>query len=192
MNLANLMTVSRFPLMFVVVALLYWPFRGAYLLAFLLYLLSGLSDWADGYLARRCSMVSNFGKFMDALSDKILVIGLLITLLFFRLLPPGGLFCLLLVLGREFFVTGIRLVAVSKNVVIAAERSGKIKTILQMVCVGAFLCELALVHDLKSIIFFDFFQRGLHFLAVVLFYLSSFWAFVSGVLYTMKYRHVFN
>ncbi|MDR2664591.1 MAG: CDP-diacylglycerol--glycerol-3-phosphate 3-phosphatidyltransferase, partial [Puniceicoccales bacterium] len=151
MNGADFLTLSRFPLLFVIVGLLYSPFPGSRSLAFVLYLFTGFTDWLDGYVARRWDLVSNFGKFMDALSDKVLTLGLFIFFLTVGILPSPFLFAVLLILGREFLITGLRLVAASRDVVIAAERSGKIKTILQMVSIGALICAQAMAHDLRWI-----------------------------------------
>ncbi|MDR2030242.1 MAG: CDP-diacylglycerol--glycerol-3-phosphate 3-phosphatidyltransferase [Puniceicoccales bacterium] len=192
MNLANAITLARFPLLFVIAILLYVPFPGSCSLAFLLYLLTGFSDWLDGYVARRWSMVSNFGKFMDALTDKILMLGLFMLFLTLHILPPAFLFAVLLVLGREFFVTGIRLVAASRNVVVAAERSGKVKTVVQMVSVGALICAQAIGRDLHAIPFHDIAAQAMHGFGLALFLIAVVCAVESGIRYTVKYRFLFQ
>jgi CDP-diacylglycerol--glycerol-3-phosphate 3-phosphatidyltransferase len=189
-NLANAVTLSRFPILFVIVLLLYAPFPGARMTSFLLYLVSGFSDWLDGYIARRSGLVSNFGKFMDALSDKILVLGLLVTFLTLKIVPTYFLFPVLLILGREFFVTGIRLVAMSRNVVIAAEKSGKIKTIFQMVSVGAFICSEAITFDLRLIwpdawlACVPYLAAAFYYFGYTLFVIAVACAIESGIRYT--------
>jgi CDP-diacylglycerol--glycerol-3-phosphate 3-phosphatidyltransferase len=192
MNPANALTLSRFPLLFVIALLLYAPFPGSCSLAFLLYLLTGFSDWLDGYVARRWAMVSNFGKFMDALTDKILMLGLFILFLTLRILPPPFLFPILLVLGREFFVTGIRLVAASRSVVVAAERSGKVKTIVQMVSVGALICAQAIGRDLRALPYHETAARTMHLFGLTLFLVAVVCAIESGIRYTVKYRFLFQ
>jgi CDP-diacylglycerol--glycerol-3-phosphate 3-phosphatidyltransferase len=134
---------------------------------------------------------------MDALSDKILVLGLFITLLTLGILPTSYLFPILLVLGREFFVTGIRLIAASRNVVIAAERSGKIKTIFQMVSVGAFICSEAVLLDFPLLIpeswfiYTSFLSSALYYFGCTLFIIAVACAVESGIRYTIKYRWLF-
>jgi CDP-diacylglycerol--glycerol-3-phosphate 3-phosphatidyltransferase len=192
MNLANAITLARFPLLFIISALLYAPFPGACTLAFILYLLTGFSDWLDGYIARRYALVSNFGKFMDALSDKILMLGLFILFLALHIIPKIFLFPVLLVLGREFFVTGIRLVAASRNVVVAAERSGKIKTVVQMISVGAFICAQAIGHDFQWVPFHAAAAWAMHIFGLALFLIAIVCAIESGIRYTIKYRHLFQ
>jgi CDP-diacylglycerol--glycerol-3-phosphate 3-phosphatidyltransferase len=74
MNLPNIITLSRIPVMFIIVGLMYCSFAGAATLAFLLFLLAAVGDWLDGYLARKQGIVTSFGKLMDALADKIMVL----------------------------------------------------------------------------------------------------------------------
>ncbi|MDR2667904.1 MAG: CDP-diacylglycerol--glycerol-3-phosphate 3-phosphatidyltransferase [Puniceicoccales bacterium] len=192
MNAANMITISRFPLLFVVAALLYAPFPGSRSAAFILYLLTGFSDWADGYVARRCAMVSNFGKFMDALSDKILTLGLFILFLTIGVLPKPFLFAVLVILGREFTITGLRLVAASRNVVIAAERSGKIKTIFQMVSIGALICAQAIRYDMHSMAHSGEFALAMWYFGIVLFAIAFYCAISSAIRYLVRYHSVFD
>ena len=132
--------------MLVLVAFLAYPFPGARAAALLVFLFAAMTDWLDGWLARRMGQVSDFGKFMDALTDKIFTLGLFVSLL--ALLEiEWALFPVLLILTREFLITGLRLVAAAKGVVLAAERAGKVKTLLQFCCLSLFLTEQTLLHD---------------------------------------------
>ena len=153
MNLPNLITLSRIPLMLLVVALMaFAPFLGAHTVALFLFLFAALTDWLDGWLARRLGQTSDFGKFMDALSDKIFVLGMFVSLLALdegKELVEWALFPVLLILSREFLITGLRLAAAAQGVILAAERAGKIKTVLQLLCLFLFLSEQALDHDLN-------------------------------------------
>ena len=124
--------------MFVIVWLMRESFIGAASAAFVLFIVAGLTDWLDGYIARKRGIVSNFGILMDALTDKILMLGLMIGLVD---IGRVHIFLVLLILGREFTITGMRLVAATKGVVVAAESSGKQKTMTQILAVGAFLLE---------------------------------------------------
>ncbi|MDR1436365.1 MAG: CDP-diacylglycerol--glycerol-3-phosphate 3-phosphatidyltransferase [Puniceicoccales bacterium] len=192
MNAANAITISRFPLLFAVAILLYAPFPGSRTMAFILYLITGFSDWADGYVARRCAIVSNFGKFMDALSDKILTLGLFILFLTIGVLPPPFLFAVLVILGREFLITGLRLVAASRNVVIAAERSGKIKTIFQMVSIGALICAQSISFDFRRLPWSATLAVAMWYFGVALFAVAFYCAIESAVRYIVRYRFVFD
>ena len=98
MNLPNLLTLSRIPILFGVVGFLYLPFAWASSLALVLFIIGALTDWADGYYARKQGLVSNFGKLMDALTDKVFMVGLFISLLVIGILPEWTLPLLLLIL----------------------------------------------------------------------------------------------
>jgi len=136
MNVPNAITLSRIPLMFVIVGLMYPTWPGAATLAFVLFIGAAVGDWLDGFLARRQGLVSNFGKLMDAMADKIMVIGIVIALVEKHQIPVA---LALITLCREFLVTGMRMVAASKGVVVAADSGGKSKTVTQLVALGFFL-----------------------------------------------------
>ena len=129
MNLPNALTLIRLPLTFAIVALMYgiWPWAAT--LAFWLYIAAAITDWLDGKLARERNSVSDFGKFMDALVDKVLVIGIMVALLDLGYLRLPGAFVIMLVLmviTREFMISGLRMMAAARGVVMAAERGGKV------------------------------------------------------------------
>jgi len=136
MNVPNAITMSRIPLMFAIVGLMYGEWPGAATLAFALFIGAAVGDWLDGYLARRQGLVSNFGKLMDAMADKIMVIGIVIALVEKHELP---VWLALVTLCREFLVTGMRMVAASKGVVVAADGGGKSKTVTLLIALGFFL-----------------------------------------------------
>jgi len=136
MNLPNVITLSRIPLMFVIVGLMYCTWPGAATLAFALFIGAAVGDWYDGYLARKRGLVSNFGKLMDAMADKIMVIGVVIALVEKHEIPVA---LALITLCREFLVTGMRMVAASKGVVVVADSGGKTKTVTQLIALGFFL-----------------------------------------------------
>ena len=147
MNLPNILTLLRVPALFVIAGLVYLKWSGAATLALFLFILAGFTDWLDGYLARRFNLVSNFGKLMDALTDKILIVGMYVTLLAAGLIPEWTIVLVLLVVCREFAITGLRLVAVSKGTVLAAEASGKHKTVMQIVSISVLLAVPVLLND---------------------------------------------
>ena len=136
LSLPNAITLSRIPLMFVIVGLMYCACPGAATLAFALFIAGAVGDWLDGYLARRLKLVSNFGKLMDAMSDKIMVMGIVIALVEKREIPVA---LALITLCREFLITGMRMVAASKGIVVAADSGGKSKTLTQLIALGFFL-----------------------------------------------------
>ena len=137
--------------MLIVIGLLYpdpsttWP--GLRTLALFLFLFAALTDWLDGWLARKFGQVSEFGKFMDALADKVLTMGIFVSLLALGALEKWTLFLILLILSREFLITGLRLVAAAKGKTLAAEKVGKVKTVIQLLCISLFLGQLSLEVD---------------------------------------------
>ena len=193
MNLPNLITLSRIPTMFIIVWLMYCSWWGAATLAFWLFVASAVGDWLDGYLARRMKIVSNFGKFMDALSDKVLVLGIMVT---FVELYNSKLFLVmvLLTLCREFLISGMRLIAATKGVVVSAERGGKTKTLMQLIAVGFLLFVPAMENDWARYLPFQISDYG------DVLYQTGLWVFIvataltvsSGVSYGLKYRRVFD
>ncbi|MGA2692502.1 MAG: CDP-diacylglycerol--glycerol-3-phosphate 3-phosphatidyltransferase [Opitutaceae bacterium] len=144
MTLPNAITLSRIPLMFVIVGLMYCGWPGAATLAFFLFIAGAVGDWLDGYLARRLSLISNFGKLMDAMADKIMVMGIVIALVDKHEIP---VLLALITLCREFMITGMRMVAASKGVVVAADSGGKSKTVTQLIALGFLLGAPMLAHD---------------------------------------------
>ena len=118
--------------------------------ALLLFLFAALTDWLDGWLARKFGQVSEFGKFMDALSDKVLTLGMFVSLLALGELKEWALFPVLLILSREFLITGLRLVAAGKGKTLAAEKVGKLKTIVQLTCISLYLGKSRLMRISKS------------------------------------------
>jgi CDP-diacylglycerol--glycerol-3-phosphate 3-phosphatidyltransferase len=193
MNWPNLITLSRVPALFAVVALLFVDIPGAATAAFGVFILGGVSDWLDGYLARRFRIVSNFGKLMDALTDKVLVVGVMIAMLVpmpgarDTLLPDWALFLVLLIFAREFLVTGLRLVAASQGRVLAAERTGKIKTVLQLVGVSVLL----LAHALEADFHHPHAARETQLVGLWLFGAAAALTAFSGVGYLVKYWDMF-
>ena len=135
MTTANKITLFRVVLIPVFLVLAY---AGHMLWAFAVFVIASLSDFADGYIARHYNQITNFGKFMDPLADKVLVMA---AMCFFveRGRMPG--WALAVVLLREFAVSGMRLIAVEQGRVIAAAWSGKVKTAATMVC----LCLMLLI-----------------------------------------------
>lgn len=199
MNLPNLMTLSRIPGTFLIAVLLYSDWFGAASLALLVFVLCAITDWLDGYLARRMGMVSTFGIFMDALADKIWVLGVLIALTDRNLiLPDRGIIpvlMLLVILTREFMITGMRLVAAMRGIVVAAERGGKQKTLSQIVAIIVFLLVHVLDTDLNQVTTMDIQLIAgeiLINLAFAFYLIATFLTVYSGTRYFLKYRHIFE
>ncbi|MGH8017177.1 MAG: CDP-diacylglycerol--glycerol-3-phosphate 3-phosphatidyltransferase [Opitutaceae bacterium] len=195
MNLPNICTLSRIPLMFIIVALLYTESVGAATLTFVLFVLAGITDFLDGHLARKRGQVTNFGILMDAVTDKVLILGIMMALVDRDRIPlpdPLPIFLVLLIMGREFLITGIRLVAASKGVVVSADRGGKQKTVTQILAVGAFFLADVAVADLPRWTGLDWgwLVQALEYGGLALFLLAVVFTLSSGARYFRKYGAV--
>ena len=170
-NLPTVLTLSRIVLIpFFVLSVDRHPILGA-----LLFSIASLTDFLDGYLARRSGQITTFGIIMDPIADKFLVISALIVLVDMTRLP---VWIAIILIVREFLVTGLRVVALSKDIVIPAEMGGKLKTTAQITSI---LC-LILVGTFFDNLPVDLYDIGLVFIgiAVVL-------SVVSGVQYTISF-----
>ena len=140
LNLPNLISLSRVFLAPVVMVFLAMRGRFDYvfgvslgdLLAGIVFIIASLTDAADGYIARKRGIVTNLGKFIDPLADKILVVAALISLVELQRLPA---WMVVIIVSREFIVSGVRMVAASDGIIIAASKGGKIKTVTQIVAI---------------------------------------------------------
>jgi len=139
-NLPNKLTVSRFALTAVFLAVMFARFPGHETVALLLFSTAGLTDYFDGRIARERGLITQFGILMDPLADKILTCSAFIAFVGRGIMPA---WMVVLIVARELAITGLRLLAASQNVVLAAERFGKHKTISQIVAIIAILLVAA-------------------------------------------------
>ena len=137
MNLPNLVTFSR--LLLAVPFLILLEFSGWELVAMWIFVVAALTDWVDGWLARRLNQVTELGKLMDPLVDKVLVTGALVALASRGIVPAWSVTAILF---REFLVTGLRAVEASRGVIIPAGWLGKVKAAVQMIAIVALLWSL--------------------------------------------------
>lgn len=135
MNLPNKLTMGRiFAIpVFIIVFLMDYRYAAA-----VIFVLAALTDMLDGHIARKHNLVTNFGKLMDPLADKLLVMSALICLSQVGDVPG---WMVIVILGREFIITGMRQVAAAQGIVIAAGTTGKIKTITQMIAIPLLILE---------------------------------------------------
>lgn len=139
MNLPNKLTILRIVLIPIFISLfLYSQSVAGKILCVVFFILASVTDFIDGYIARKYNLVSDFGKFADPLADKMLVTAALICLCFTGSLNP---WYVIIITFREFMVTGIRILAISDGKVIAAGMSGKIKTVIQLFAIIAMLID---------------------------------------------------
>ena len=174
MNLSNKLTTLRVVLIpvFLVVLLsdlLTEPFDRY--IAVAIFIVASITDFLDGYIARSRNMVTNFGKFMDPLADKLLVCSALIAMVELEDLPA---WVAIIILSREFAITGFRTLAMEANIVMAASWWGKIKTTTQMIMIIVVLLDIS----------------GMEIVELILIVLATFFTIVSGVDYIVKNKNV--
>jgi CDP-diacylglycerol--glycerol-3-phosphate 3-phosphatidyltransferase/cardiolipin synthase len=173
MNLPNKLTIARIIAVPFFIAAYYLEWH---LVAFIIFVAASFTDMLDGKIARKYNLVTNFGKIMDPLADKVLVYSA-----FCLMVPdpvPGWM--LIIILAREFLVAGVRTVAASEGIVIAAAMSGKIKTVLQMIAV----CML-LIAPVINVAWFLTLSKVVLWAALVM-------TVVSGVQYVVDNKQIFS
>ncbi len=187
MNTPNMLTVLRVLLVPAIVAVYYTNLMekvspisdnismGAFVIL-IIFVLAAITDFLDGFIARKYNLVTDFGKFMDPLADKLLVLALLVILQGMGLLPA---YVVIIILSREFIVTGIRLIAASSGKVIAASALGKIKTISQFVMIIVLL--------LNNFPFSEIGSNGLP-IDTILIWIATTFTLLSGIEYVYKNR----
>lgn len=166
MNLANKLTMLRVVMIPAFVIVLYADFEGCRYVALALFAIASFTDFLDGYIARSRNLVTDFGKFMDPLADKVLVMTAMLMFVSWGQMPA---WVLAVVLARELAVSGLRMIAATEGKVIAAAWSGKVKTASTMVCI----CLMLLVPRFVE----------LSAICVAVIVLTTIW---SGVEYFMK------
>ena len=142
MNTANKLTLARVVMIPAFMLVLYLGIPGANYWALAIFALASVTDWLDGYVARKYNQVTDFGKFMDPLADKCLVTA---AMLWFVEVGQMPAWALLLVIVREFAISGLRMNAATTGRVIAAGWSGKVKTAATMVCIILMLLPIPAV-----------------------------------------------
>ncbi len=193
MNLPNKLTLSRFVLTVGFMVVMFSRVRLHETIALLLFSAAGISDFLDGQIARRRKLITNFGILMDPLADKIMVCSAFIAFVDLKWIPS---WMVVIIVARELAITGLRLLAASKNLVLAAEGFGKHKTISQIVAILAILVE----HSYRDWGGFGTAIFGLHIVLdrpwVEWFTEVSKWVavgltFVSGWIYLWKNRQLY-
>ena len=139
MNLPNKITLSRIcliPIFVIILSLRHWATDKTALIinivAAVIFAIASMTDGIDGYLARKNNEVTDFGKFLDPIADKLMVAAALICLVELQEIPA---WMAIIIIAREFIVTGLRIIAIQQGIVMAAEMTGKIKTVVQIMAV---------------------------------------------------------
>lgn len=189
MNMPNKLTLLR-----VILAPIFMVFflaEGFYmkLIALGFFVIAALTDLADGYYARKYSIITGFGKFMDPLADKVLVSSALIS---FIALDYVSALPVMLIIGREFFVTGLRLLAAYRQVVIPPSWGAKIKTFMQMTVVGVLMGYITLVSALRHFDseMLDFVLFDYQYYFNILLWATAAITIWTGIDYLIKYSYM--
>ena len=184
MNLPNKLTLLRIILVPFFIATILIDFPLHYLVSGILFGIASVTDSLDGRIARSQNLVTDFGKFADPLADKILVISALVCFLQTGLLGGYGAIPVVVVLFREFAVSGIRLVAASSGKVVAANIWGKIKTVSQMVGIASIFAMQSIL-EIMSLI--NYSVKGLSeiflVIGITVVWISTLFTIISGVIY---------
>ena len=151
MNLPNKLTLLRVLLIpiFIVALLVPFGFEGQKWLALGIFVVASITDFFDGRIARKRKLITTFGKFMDPLADKLLVCAALVCLVELGRVPA---WMTIVIISREFIISGFRLVAANNNIVIAAGWLGKIKTLLQMTAIILLIADIPALYTVTNIV----------------------------------------
>jgi CDP-diacylglycerol--glycerol-3-phosphate 3-phosphatidyltransferase len=194
MNLPNKLTVSRFALTGLFLWALFSPLRFNDTLALIFFCVASFTDYLDGSISRRRGLVTNFGILMDPLADKVLVCSAFIAFVESTHLNPGApvkvaAWMVIVIVARELTITGMRLLAASKKIVIAADNFGKLKTIFQIVTIIALLVTDA-VNEWTSWLQ-NLFRPWVAGFAEITLWLTVVLTAVSGLIYLWRNREIY-
>ena len=192
MNLANKLTMLRIflvPVFLIFIVINEIPYGT--IVATLIFIIASLTDQLDGYIARSRNQITTFGKFMDPLADKLLVTAALISLVELGLIPS---YAAIIIIAREFAVSGLRTIAASEGKIIAASWWGKIKTVTQIISIVLLLIKVNIgtVPYLTSLINNNYVMNSFFKIVPNVFlYLSVIITIISGIDYFIKNKKVF-
>ena len=194
MNLPNKLTVSRFGLTTVFLWAMFSNFKYNDTLALIFFCLAGVTDFLDGRIARSRNLITNFGKLMDPLADKIMTCSAFVAFVESTHLNPNApvkvaAWMVVIIVGRELAITGLRLLAASKSIVLAAERYGKHKTLSQIITIIALLV-LSACPEWPAALSHFFAPWGPMFTQVML-YITVALTAISGLIYLWRNRSLY-
>lgn len=187
MNLANKLTLLR--IFLVPVFLIFFLVEGidyGTIVATIVFIVASITDQLDGHIARSRNQITTFGKFMDPLADKLLVTAVFVCLVQIGMIPAWAV---IIILSREFAVSGLRSIAASNGLVIAASWWGKIKTVTQMLAILLFLLTVNIMTIGNTNLLVNFFP-GLLVASNIVFYICVVITIISGIDYFIKNRKV--
>ena len=160
------------------------------LIALVLFIIASLTDLFDGKIARKYNIVSDLGKLLDPIADKVLVLAALLMVTFYGVIPaPYGVIALLIIIARDYVVDALRQISASKGVVIAADIFGKMKTMLTMI---ALVVLILFAYFDASFSFGELFMQILKNAGLALFLVSVGLTLLSGINYVVKHKQLFS
>lgn len=189
MNLPNKLTVSRIILTFVFMFFVFSKGLTSKALALVIFIAAALTDLFDGMLAKSRNLITDFGKIMDPIADKILVLAAFLSFIQLQLIPA---WCVIVIIGRELLITSLRLFAFSKGVVIAASKGGKHKTVSQMSAIIIILVSLVFKDVMKA--YFSWspvFDKAIGSIIYLSMLSTAALTLISGIAYIWSNRHLF-
>lgn len=191
MNLPNKLTLLRVFLIPFFLLFMYLDFTGHYTLALVIFAAASITDALDGKIARKYNLVTNFGKFLDPLADKVLVISALTVFVELDCVKMGAI-PLIIIIAREFMVSGLRLLAADGGVVVAAGIWGKLKTAFTMVTIVGVLLWLCLLFDFSLGMSLDIIDAVSNIVIPALIWISTALTIISGLIYLKGYWHLID
>lgn len=185
MNLPNKLTISRIILAGFFVLFLFIKGAGAKFIALAIFFTACLTDYYDGLIARRTGSITDFGKLMDPVADKILILGGFLAFVELKIIPA---WMVIVIIARELVITGIRMLALSKKKVLSAEIAGKHKTVSQIVATLAILVFLIIRDSGFTSRYIAHYSEGLY----VLMFITVLMTLASGVSFMLKNKYIFT
>lgn len=193
MNLANKLTMIRIflvPVFLVFITVKEIPYGS--IIATVVFIIASITDQLDGHIARSRNQITNFGKFMDPLADKLLVTAALVSLVELKLVAGWAV---VVILAREFAVSGLRTLAASDGIVIAASWWGKIKTVTQMIAILLLLLKVNINTSANAIDFINnnsFLNSFFTYVPETIMFIAVLITIISGIDYFVKNKHVIS
>ncbi len=184
MNLPNKLTISRIILACFFIFFLFIKGPGAKFFALAIFLIASITDYYDGLIARKRNSVTDFGRIMDPIADKILIIGGFLAFVEMEIIPA---WMVMVIIARELVITGIRILALSKKKVLSAEIAGKHKTVSQIVAVLSILIFLIIRDSGFTFHYIGYYREGVF----VLMLITVLMTITSGISFMLKNRSIF-
>lgn len=190
MNLPNKLTLTRVILVPFFLLFMYLDIPYNYTIALVIFAAASITDALDGSIARKNNLVTNFGKFLDPLADKVLVMAALAVFVEIPEVNMGAV-PLIIIIAREFMVSGLRLVAAGSGVVVAAGMWGKLKTAFTMATIVLILLWMSIIDDF-GVIFSSSVLNAADIVITVLIWISTALTVISGIVYLKGYWNLID